>query len=83
MLSDAAVVDDIKSHNRKLHGVEMEIYGLMMAAEICAKPRPLAFSVKAVSDFADPTKADDVRPYALHASSHFILKFITDYLGAR
>ncbi|RJF90299.1 response regulator [Sphingomonas cavernae] len=82
VLSDAAIVEDIKSHNRKLHGVEMEIYGLMMAAEICAKPRPLAFSVKAVSDFADPTKADDVRPYALYASANFILRFVTDYLGA-
>lgn len=82
VLSDAAIVDDLKSHNRKLHGVEMEIYGLMMAAEICAKPRPLAFSVKAVSDFADPTKSDDVRPYALHASANFILKFLTEYLGA-
>lgn len=83
VLSDPTVVDNIMTHNRKLHGVEMEIYGLMMAAEICAKPRPLAFSVKAVSDFADPTKADDVRPYALHVSSHFILKFVTDYLGTQ
>jgi len=82
VLSDTAMVDGIKAHNRKLHGVEMEIYGLMMAAEICAKPRPLAFSVKAVSDFADHTKADDVRPYAIHVSSRFILKFVTDYLGA-
>lgn len=83
VLSDAAIIDDLKAHNRKLHGVEMEIYGVMMAAEVCAKPRPLAFSVKSVSDFADPTKADDVRPYALHASANFILRFITDYLGSR
>jgi len=83
VLSDAAMVDGIKFHNRKLYGVEMEIYGLMMAAEICAKPRPLAFSVKAVSDFADPTKDDDIRPYALHASANFILRFVTDYIGAR
>jgi nucleoside phosphorylase len=83
VLSDAAIVNDIKSHNRKLYGVEMEIYGMMMAAEMCAKPRPLAFSAKAVCDFADPTKGDDLRPYALHASANFILKFVTDYLGAR
>jgi len=82
VLTDATMVEEIKAHNRKLHGVEMEIYGLMMAAELCAKPRPLAFSVKAVSDFADPAKTDDVRPYALHVSSNFILSFVRDYLGA-
>lgn len=81
VLSDAAVVDGIKLHNRKLHGVEMEIFGMMMAAEVCAKPRPLAFSAKAVSDFADPTKGDDARPYALHTSANFILNFIKEYVG--
>lgn len=82
VLSDSTLVEDIKAHNRKLYGVEMEIYGLMMAAETCSKPRPLVFSAKAVSDFADPTKSDDIRPYALHASSNFILNFIKNYLGS-
>ena len=82
VLGDVAIVDGIKLHNRKQHGIKMEIYGLMMAAEMCAKPRPLAFPVKAVSDFADPTKSDDVRPYALHASANFILRFVTEYLVA-
>jgi nucleoside phosphorylase/CheY-like chemotaxis protein len=81
VLSDGAVVEEIKGFNRKLHGVEMEIYGVMMAAEICAAPRPLAFSAKAVSDFADPAKDDNVRPYAIHVSANFVYKFITDYLG--
>jgi nucleoside phosphorylase/CheY-like chemotaxis protein len=80
VLGDDAVVEEIKLQHRKLHGVEMEIYGLMMAAEICAKPRPIAFSTKAVSDFADTTKNDDLRDYAIHVSTNFAFEFVTKYL---
>ncbi|KQM90218.1 hypothetical protein ASE70_02045 [Sphingomonas sp. Leaf22] len=81
VLGDEAVVEAIKAQNRKLHGVEMEIYGLMMAAETCARPRPIAFSAKSVSDFADTTKDDDYRAYAIHVSSSFIIEFIRQYLS--
>jgi nucleoside phosphorylase/CheY-like chemotaxis protein len=80
VLGDEAVVEAIKSQNRKLHGVEMEIYGLMMAAETCARPRPIAFSAKAVSDFADTTKDDDCRAYAIHVSTNFVVEFVRNYL---
>lgn len=80
VLGDDAVVEEIKLQHRKLHGVEMEIYGLMMAAEICAQPRPVAFAVKAVSDFADTTKNDDVRGYAIHVSASFLFEFLTHHL---
>lgn len=76
VLGDDAVVEEIKLQHRKLHGVEMEIYGLMMAAEICARPRPIAFAAKAVSDFADTTKNDDWREYAIHVSSNFVFEFV-------
>ncbi|MBY8825184.1 response regulator [Sphingomonas colocasiae] len=80
VLGDDAVVEEIKNQHRKLYGVEMEIFGLMMAADSCAQPRPIAFSAKSVSDFADPTKSDDARPYAIHASASFIYEFICKYL---
>ncbi|MCJ7996910.1 hypothetical protein J5N58_20815 [Rhizobium cremeum] len=80
VLGDEAVVQEIKSQNRKLHGVEMEAYGLMMAAETCSRPRPIAFAAKAVSDFADTTKDDDFRAYAVHVSAQFAFKFIKKYL---
>lgn len=80
VLGDEAVVEEIKRQNRKLHGVEMEIYGLMMAADTCSKPRPVAFSAKAVSDFADTTKDDDHRSYATHVSANFIFEFVKRYL---
>jgi nucleoside phosphorylase/CheY-like chemotaxis protein len=81
VLGDDAVVADIKLQHRKLYGVEMEIYGLMMAAEACARPRPIAFAAKAVSDFADKTKNDDYRAYAIHVSSNFVLEFIRKHLS--
>lgn len=81
VLGDEAVVEEIKRQNRKLHGVEMEIFGLMMAAETCSRPRPVAFAAKAVSDFADTTKDDDHRAYAIHASANFIYEFIKRYLA--
>lgn len=83
VLGDESVVESIKAQNRKLHGVEMEIYGLMMAAESCSRPRPIAFSAKAVSDFADTTKDDDHRSYAIHVSSGFVIEFVRRYLIGR
>jgi nucleoside phosphorylase/CheY-like chemotaxis protein len=81
VLGDEAVVEKIKARHRKLHGVEMEVFGLMMAAETCSQPRPIAFAAKAVSDFADTTKDDDFRSYAIHASAHFVIEFIRAHLG--
>ncbi len=80
VLGDEAVVEEIKLQNRKLHGVEMEIYGLMMAADTCANPRPIAFSAKSVSDYADTTKDDDYRPYANYVSANFIFEFAKRYI---
>jgi nucleoside phosphorylase len=83
VLGDHVVVEEIKARHRKLHGVEMEIFGLMMAAETCSHPRPIAFAAKAVSDFADTTKDDDFRAYAIHASANFVLEFISLYLQGK
>jgi nucleoside phosphorylase/CheY-like chemotaxis protein len=83
VLCDAAMLEEIKAQHRKLHGVEMEIFGLMMAAETCSRPRPIAFAAKAVSDFADSTKDDDFRAYAIHVSANFILKFICKHIQIR
>jgi nucleoside phosphorylase len=83
VLGDETVVEDIKAQNRKLHGVEMEIFGLMMAAETCSHPRPIAFTAKSVSDFADTTKDDDFRSFAIHASANFILKVLSSHLKYR
>lgn len=80
VLGDDAVVEQVKSQHRKLHGVEMEIYGLMMAVELCTQPRPLAFSAKGISDFADIHKGDDMRAYAIHVSVNFIFEFLKAYV---
>jgi nucleoside phosphorylase len=83
VLANTDILEEIKTQNRKLHGVEMEIFGLMMAAETCSRPRPIAFAAKAVSDFADTTKDDDFRAYAIHVSANFVHKFICTHMQIR
>lgn len=82
VVADRAVIDQIGSGNRKLHGVEMEIFGLMTAAANCESPRPLAFSAKSVCDFADADKGDAHRHYANFTSANFIYEFVLRHLKA-
>ncbi len=64
-------------NNRKLIGIDMEIYGLFYAAKSFAYlNKPIAFAVKSLSDFADHSKNDKYRMYAAHTSAQFIYQFI-------
>ncbi|MBR8272571.1 hypothetical protein KDX15_01900 [Burkholderia cenocepacia] len=82
VLADGRVIEEIKEQHRDLIGVEMEIYGLYAAAAIASKPQPLAFALKGVCDFADPTKADDAQRYASYASAQ-VLKLLMERFGLR
>lgn len=92
VLSDGRTVEDIRVlQNRKLTGIEMEIYGVYAAAqEIPSSIRPLTFAMKGVSDLADEHKADDFQGYAAYTSAeamrHFLEANIVDFVamqGAR
>jgi hypothetical protein len=78
-LADASTVDSIKEQHRDLIGVDMEVYGVYLAADLAARPRPAAFSIKAVTDFADPTKGDDHRAYASYVSASILRHFFERY----
>jgi len=67
VLADGRLLKEIKEQHRKLLGVEMELYGVYVAARDCSPPNPIAFGIKSVSDYADDTKDDDYQPYASHA----------------
>lgn len=73
-------IDKIKSHNRKLIGIEMETYGVFYSAAHCKKPKPIALSIKSVSDFANEEKNDSVQDYAAFTSSSFIYEVIVNEL---
>ena len=84
--SGAAVVEDrglvasVKGHARKLIGVEMEAYGVFYAAQNCCKPRPSAFAIKSVVDFADDQKDDSVHEYAAFTSAQYMWHFVLEHL---
>ena len=82
VLADGEVIQEIKSQHRELIGVEMEVYGLYAAAEAASSPKPKAFALKAVCDFADPDKQDGVQRYAAFASAN-VLRLLLEKFGHR
>lgn len=71
VIADSDMVDPIIGQHRQVLGVEMEGYGLMVAAECCSKNAPKTIVIKSVCDFADETKDDDWQPYAAYTSSNY------------
>jgi nucleoside phosphorylase len=74
------VIKAIQSHSRKVIGIDMETYGVFYAAENCTKPRPIAISVKAISDFANPQKSDDFQAYAAFVSANYLYRLTMNVL---
>jgi len=73
-------IDKIKSHSRKLIGIEMESYGVFYSAGHCQKPKPIAISIKSACDFANEEKNNSLQDYAAYSSSSFIHKLILNEL---
>jgi nucleoside phosphorylase/CheY-like chemotaxis protein len=80
VLADAGVVDQIKAQHGSLVGLEMESYGLLLAALTASSPRPLAFSCKAVCDLADDRKDDSWQAYAAYTSARGVTEFCERYM---
>ena len=78
VLSCKQEIDKIKTHGRKLQGIEMESYGMFYAACNAIKPLPkIVASIKSVSDFADIKKNDNYQEYASYTSAA-LLKYILE-----
>jgi nucleoside phosphorylase len=80
VLQDPSIVEQVKAQHRKLIGIEMESYAVMLAANEAAHPRPKAVSLKAVCDFADKDKNDDYQAYASYTSARLMAELVTKYL---
>lgn len=80
VLADGGTRDRLRDQNRKLLGIEMETYGMYIAAAEATTPRPLPFSMKAVVDFADGAKDDRFREYSIYTSSQVFRHFVERYL---
>lgn len=85
--SGAAVVSDKELFNkiqrqqdRKLLGIDMEAFGAMYASSEAIGKAPEFLCLKAVTDFADINKGDDIRSYACYMSAHAITKLCEDLI---
>lgn len=58
----------------------MEAYGIYAAAQSASFPRPSAFAMKSVCDFADPDKDDDYQLYAAYTSAQAVRIFFETYI---
>ncbi|MCB2357047.1 response regulator [Clostridium estertheticum] len=68
-------ISEIKQQSRKLIGIDMEAYGVMFAAKHCTDPKPTAYVIKSIQDFADQDKNDNFREYAAYTSASYVYHF--------
>lgn len=72
VIQDPSVVVGLVERNRKLIGLEMETFGFYFAAKYSLRPRPLFCSLKAVCDFADESKGDDMQGFSSFFSAQYL-----------
>ena len=81
VLEDPETVELIKSQHRKTLGVEMEAYGVAVAATIAGGASSKPIIIKSVCDFADPLKNNEWQKYAAYTSAEFALRLIQNELN--
>jgi nucleoside phosphorylase len=81
VLADGKKVDSIRTHHRKLIGLDMETYGVYHSAKnFSFSGATIGISIKSISDFADEVKNDKYRQYAAFTSANFIYELIRNKL---
>lgn len=80
VVADKAQLDLVKAQQRQLIGIEMEIYGLLAAAHSANHPKPTAFAMKSVCDYADGNKDDRFQSYAAYTSAQAIRVFFERFM---
>jgi len=78
VVSSDSIIKSVISNQRKIIGIDMETYGVMLSAYESVKPKPKVFSIKSACDFADSSKNDDYQTYASYTSAQILYKFILD-----
>lgn len=87
VIADQSLVDVIKMQQRQLLGIEMEAYAVLAAAQSADHPKPTAFVMKSVCDFANHKKDDDAQLYAAYTSAmatkHFLERYTSEMYDFR
>jgi nucleoside phosphorylase len=75
VIADQGYVSALMDLHPQLIGIEMESYGVAMAAA-SAPMRPRFLAIRSISDFADEEKDDSWREYASAAAAAFAVGFL-------
>ena len=75
VIKDQAFIDQLKSREHSLLGLDMESYGVALSASMCStSSHPIIpLIVKGGGDFADTEKSDLWHDYCSYASASFVL----------
>lgn len=76
VVENEVIINELKSKDRKLLGLEMESYGLYYSAKNCSNPKPIVLAIKSISDFANTNKNDKYQAYASYTSAVFMYHLI-------
>ena len=83
VISDDNFVQELTSSDRKLFGVDMEAYGVALAARSCGSHKKSypCFTLKGVVDFAGIHKNDIYHEYGAYVSAAFLNKFLNSEIS--
>lgn len=79
VVARAAMLSEVQLQHRKLLAIDMEAYGVAVAANELPLPVPEFIILKGVSDFADEDKGDAQRPYASYMSAQLLGLLCTEH----
>ena len=74
VLADAKMMEFIREQHKDILAVEMEGYGVFVAAEESAAPRPKPFVLKSVVDYGDASKGDGFQACGAYTSASFLVE---------
>lgn len=78
VIEHAGIVQNLQFRDRKLVGLEMESYGLYLAANASPSRYTEVIMIKGVMDRARPPKGDNYKDYAAWLSAKFVFGFLHD-----
>jgi nucleoside phosphorylase len=79
VVARAAMMQEVQLQHRKLLAIDMEAYGVAIAAAESLLPVPEFLILKGVSDFADEDKGDSQREYAAFMSAQLLALLSTSH----
>lgn len=81
ILAHTNYTESIRLQHRKLSAIDMEAYGVMAAAASASAPKPTAFVLKSVCDFADEQKDDRWQSFAAYTSAQSVRMFFERHMS--